>query len=156
VQNTGQDTDSSHVPRIIVIGCSGHARVVVDILHQNHCKVVGLLDTYKSIGNEVLGHQVLGSDEDLHALVTANICDSVIVAIGDNWIRNRVVRRVGELVPGIRLVSAIHSSAQIARDVLISQGTVIMAEVVVNTGCDIREFCILNTHSVLDHDSITV
>jgi len=154
VQNTGQDTDSSDVPRIVVIGCSGHARVVVDILHQNHCEVVGLLDTYKSMANEVLGQQVLGSDDDLPALVTANICDSVIVAIGDNWIRDRMVRRIRELVPGIRFVSAIHPSAQIARDVSIRQGTVIMAGVVVNTGCDIREFSILNTRSVLDHDSI--
>jgi len=56
-----QNTDSPDVPRIVVIGCSGHARVVVDILHQNHCEVVGLLDTYKSIANEVLGHQVLGT-----------------------------------------------------------------------------------------------
>src|SRR5258708_9742211 len=149
-----QNTDSSDVPRIVVIGCSGHARVVVDILHQNLCEVVGLLDTYKSIANEVLGHQVLGSDEDLSALVSANICDSVIVAIGDNWTRDRMVRRIRELVPGIRFVSAIHPSAQIARDVSIRQGTVIMAGVVVNTGCDIREFCILNTRSVLDHDSI--
>ena len=31
VQNTGQNT-ASDVPRIVVIGCSGHARVVVDIL----------------------------------------------------------------------------------------------------------------------------
>src|SRR5258706_1013671 len=154
VQSTGQNTVSSDVPRIVVIGSSGHARVVVDILHQNHCEVVGLLDTYKPIANEVLGHQVLGSDEDLSALVTANICDSVIVAIGDNWIRNRMVRRIRELVPGIRFVSAIHPSAQIARDVSIRQGTVIMAGVVVNTGCDIREFCILNTRSVLDHDLI--
>src|SRR5258705_10301370 len=102
VQNTGQNTDSPDVPRIVVIGCSGHARGVVDILHQNPCEVVGLLDTYKSIANEVLGHQVLGSDEDLSALVTANICDSVIVAIGDNWIRSLMVRRIRALVPGIR------------------------------------------------------
>src|SRR6516162_459897 len=154
VQNTGQDTNSSDVPRIVVIGCSGHARVVVDIFHQNHCEVVGLLDTYQSVANDVLGHQVIGTEDDLPALVSANLCNSVIVAIGDNWTRNRMVIRIRELVPGIRFVSAIHPSAQIARDVSIRQGTVIMAGVVVNTGCDIREFCILNTASSLDHDSI--
>lgn len=153
LQNTGQNTDSSDVPRIAVIGCSGHARVVVDILHQNRCKVVGLLDTYKSVANDVLGHKVIGSEDDLPTLVTANICNSVFVAIGDNWIRNRMVMHIRELVPGIHFVSAIHPSAQIARDVSIKQGTVIMAGAIVNTGCDIREFCILNTASSLDHDS---
>jgi sugar O-acyltransferase (sialic acid O-acetyltransferase NeuD family) len=154
VQNTGQDIRSSDVPRIVVVGCSGHARVVVDILQQNDCEVVGLLDSYKSVANKVLGYQVLGSDDDLPALVTANICNSVIVAIGDNWIRSRMVKRIRELVPGIRFATAIHSSAQIARDASIRQGTVIMPGVVVNTGCDVGEFCILNTRSSLDHDSI--
>src|ERR1700688_190938 len=97
VHNNGQGTYSSDVPRIVVIGCSGHARVVVDILRQTNCEVVGVLDTYKSVANEVLGCQVIGRDDDLCALVTANICDSAIVAIGDNWIRNQMVKRIREL-----------------------------------------------------------
>src|ERR1700737_4201554 len=71
VQNDVQDSGSSDdVPKIAVIGCSGHARVVVDILQQNHCEVVGVLDTYKSIANEVLGCQVIGRDEVLSAFIT--------------------------------------------------------------------------------------
>jgi sugar O-acyltransferase (sialic acid O-acetyltransferase NeuD family) len=145
---------SSDLPRVVVLGCSGHARVVVDILEaQGRCHIVGLLDSLKPPGSEVLGYQVIGSDDDLPALVSANICDTLIVGIGDNWVRSRMVTRIKRIVPGIHFATAIHPSAQIAKYCSIGAGTVIMAGVVVNPGCEIGEFCILNTSSSLDHDS---
>ena len=145
---------SSLPPKVVVIGCSGHARVVIDILEaENRCRIVGLLDTYKPIRTTALGYQIIGNDEDLPGLVEANICDSVFVAVGDNHVRARILKRLRELVPAIHLVTTVHPSAQIARDVLIGAGTVIMPGVVVNAGCRIGECCILNTCSSLDHDS---
>ncbi len=142
------------VPQVLVIGCSGHARVVVDILEEaGNCRIVGLLDSVKAPGTEVFGYCVIGSDEDLPALVAAEICDSVFVAIGDNWARGRMVERVRELVPPIHFITAIHPSAKVARSATVGAGTVIMAGAVVNPGCDVGAFCILNTCSSLDHDS---
>ena len=87
-----------------------------DILEaERRCHIVGLLDSLKPPGSEVLGYQVIGSDEDLPALVAANICDSVIVGIGDNWVRSRMVTRIKRIVPKIRFVTAVHPSAQIAK-----------------------------------------
>lgn len=145
---------SSSAARVVVVGCSGHARVVIDILEtEKRCRIVGLLDTYKPVTTRVLGYQILGNDNDLPALIQTNVCDSVLVAVGDNWVRGQIVKHLRELVPEIRLVTAIHPSAHIARDVLIGPGTVIMPGVVVNAGCHIGECCILNTSSSLDHDS---
>jgi sugar O-acyltransferase (sialic acid O-acetyltransferase NeuD family) len=140
--------------RVVVIGCAGHARVVLEILESDkNFQVVGLLDTFKPITTSVQGYQVIGSDDDLPALFAANICDGVFVAVGDNWVRSQIVKRIKELVPHAQFVTAIHRSAQISPNVSIGSGTVIMAGVVVNTGCKIGEFCILNTSSSLDHDS---
>lgn len=142
------------VPRVVVIGCAGHARVVLEILESDQrCQVVGLLDTFKPITTSVQGYQVIGSEDDLPALFAANICDCVFVAVGDNWVRSQIVNRIKERVPEAEFVSAIHPSAQISPNVTIGAGTVIMAGVVVNTGCKIGDFCILNTCSSLDHDS---
>ena len=142
------------LPRVVIVGCSGHARVVVDILEQeNRCHIVGLLDSVKPPGTEVLGYQVIGSDEDLPALVAGQICDGIIVAIGDNWVRCRMVARIKQMLPEIRFVTAVHPSAQIAMSSSVGPGTVIMAGVVVNPGCHVGESCILNTGSSLDHDS---
>ncbi|MGC1684418.1 MAG: NeuD/PglB/VioB family sugar acetyltransferase [Candidatus Acidiferrales bacterium] len=144
----------THVPRVVVVGCSGHARVIVDILETAKCcHIVGLLDDLRPPGTEVLGYQVIGSDEDLPALVAAGICDSVVVGIGDNWTRCRIASRIKRTIPEIHFLTAIHPSAQIARYCTIGAGTVIMAGVVVNPGSEIGEFCILNSGSSLDHDS---
>jgi sugar O-acyltransferase (sialic acid O-acetyltransferase NeuD family) len=148
-------TERAALPKLIVIGCSGHARVVVDIIEEeNRWEIVGLLDTYQPSGTEVLGYQVLGSDEDLPALAAAGMCDGVVVAIGNNWMRSKVVQRIKALVPGVHFGSAVHPAATIARNVSIGAGTVIMAGVIVNPYARIGEFCILNTGCSLDHDSV--
>ncbi len=143
------------LPKVAVIGCSGHARVVIDVLEsEDRCHIIGLLDTYKTFGTEVLGYEVLGTDEDLPALLAADIIDSAIVAIGDNWVRSQMVARIRKVAPLLRFVSVIHPSAHVAREVTIGEGTVIMPGVVVNTCSRIGKFCILNTNSSLDHDCI--
>ena len=149
-----QESAAPALPRVVIVGCSGHARVVVDILEmENRCHIVGLLDSVKPPGTEVLGYQVIGSDEDLPSLVNGYICDGVIVAIGDNWVRSRMAARIKHMLPDIKFVTAIHPSAQVAKSSSIGPGTVIMAGVVVNPGCTVGESCILNTASSLDHDS---
>jgi sugar O-acyltransferase (sialic acid O-acetyltransferase NeuD family) len=150
----GTELPAPVLPRVVIVGCAGHARVVLEILESDkRCQVVGLLDTFKPITTGVQGYQVIGSDDDLPALFAANICDCVFVAVGDNWVRSQIVKRIKDLVPEAQFISAIHPSAQISPNVTIGAGTVIMAGVVVNTGCKIGEFCILNTSSSLDHDS---
>src|SRR5947209_19638685 len=49
--------------RVVIAGCSGHARVVVDAIEaMNDFSVVGFLDTYKSPGLEMLGYELIGSE----------------------------------------------------------------------------------------------
>jgi sugar O-acyltransferase (sialic acid O-acetyltransferase NeuD family) len=142
-------------PRIVLVGCSGHARVILDILEEeDRCDIAGLLDTYKPPGTELRGYKVLGSHRDLPALMVADECDAVIVAIGDNWVRGQISNSIKDLVPQVRFMTTIHPSAQIAKDVTIGDGTVIMAGAMVTTGCHIGESCILNTGASLDHDSM--
>ena len=76
------------------------------------------------------------------------------MAIGDNFIRSKVTARVREVCPDLPFVTAIHPKATIAKDVSVGEGTVIMAGVTINPCCLIGRFCILNTNSSLDHDSV--
>jgi len=140
---------------IVVVGASGHAAVLIDILEkQAQYRVVGLIDSLVSPGTEFLGYRVLGSERDLGLLAERNGIEGGIVAIGDNWVRSGVVRRLLEHSPDFRFVSAIHPSAQIARGVSIGAGTAVMAGVVVNTRARVEQHCILNTKCSLDHDSV--
>jgi len=141
--------------KIIIIGSSSHARVVIDIVEQEgRYKIAGLLDRYRKVGEQTLGYDVLGKEEDLPLLMKSHALKSIIVAIGDNFARSQVVTQTMNLCPGLLFVSAIHPKTSIARDVSIGHGTVIMAGVTVNPCSKIGRFCILNTNSSLDHDSI--
>ncbi len=148
-----ESSNSAAMPNVVVFGCSGHARVVIDILEtERRCRIVGLVDSYKPVETRLLDYQILGTEADVAELIHAHVCDALVVAVGDNWIRGQIVNQLKESVPGLRFISAIHPSAQISKNALIGAGTVIMPGVVVNAGSRIGESCILNTCSSLDHD----
>ena len=141
--------------KIVIIGSSGHAKVVIDIVErEGRCEIVGLLDRYRRAGERTLGYPVLGGEDDLPSLATRHGLRGLLVAIGDNFVRSKVAARVGELCPTLPFVSAIHPGALIGKDVSVGEGTVMMAGVVVNPSCSVGRFCILNTGSSLDHDSV--
>ena len=140
---------------IVIIGSSGHAKVIIDIVEkEGRYNIVGLLDRNRKLGERTLGYRVLGQEEDVPNLAASHTVKGAIVAIGDNFIRSKVAARVTEAYPGILFVSARHPNASIARDVSIGEGTVIMAGATVNPCSSIGRFCILNTNSSLDHDSV--
>jgi sugar O-acyltransferase (sialic acid O-acetyltransferase NeuD family) len=140
---------------IFVIGASGHAKVVIDIVErQSLCRIVGLIDTYKNPGTEVMGYQVLGGEGCLPDLMAKHGVSAAIVAIGDNRIRHHVALRTGSIAPSLAFVNAVHPSARIARDVAMGRGIVIMAGVTVNPGTRIGDFCYVNTNASVDHDNV--
>jgi sugar O-acyltransferase (sialic acid O-acetyltransferase NeuD family) len=139
---------------IVIIGSSGHAKVVIDIVQkEGKMNIIGLLDCFRKIGEHTLGYSVLGQERDIPDLMEKHDLNGVIVAIGDNFIRAKVARQVAEISPNIPFVTTIHPAATIATDVSIGDGTVIMSGVSVNPCSSIGDFCILNTNSSLDHDS---
>jgi sugar O-acyltransferase (sialic acid O-acetyltransferase NeuD family) len=140
-------------PNILIVGCSGHARVVIDIVERaGKYRILGLIDSYKNSGTQLLGYEVIGTEEDIPMLVRSGVAPTGIVAIGDNWSRARIVTRIRELQEDFQFLTAVHPSSCVARDVIVGEGTVIMAGVVVNTGSKIGPFCIMNTSCSVDHD----
>ena len=140
---------------IVIIGSSGHAKVIVDIVEQEgRYNIAGLLDRYRKVGEQTLDYHVLGQEEDLPQLIARRALRGAIVAIGDNFIRSKVAARVIKVCPGLPFVSAIHPNASIAKNVSVGEGSVIMAGAAVNPCCSIGRLCILNTNSSLDHDSV--
>ncbi len=140
---------------IIIIGSSSHAKVVIDLIEQEgKYHIVGLFEpTLEDYGQD-LGYKVYHNAEDLPLLVQQLDLKGVIVAIGDNFVRSKVVQDIQLLCPKLAFVSSIHPRATIGKNVSIGEGTVILAGVTINTCSQVGRFCILNTHSSLDHDSV--
>lgn len=140
---------------ILVVGASGHAKVILDIVEkQGLYTVLGLIDSFRPVGQELLGYSVIGGESDLPEILTNYEIEGVIVGIGDNGVRAEVSDRISTMCPQLPFVCAIHPSATVGKGVSIGEGTVIMAGAVVNACSTVGRFCIINTLAGLDHDSI--
>jgi len=139
--------------RIVIIGTSGHAKVVAEIVErETKCAVAGLVDSFRPAGESAFGYRILGSEQALGALMTSEGITGAIIAIGDNWQRSRMARSIAERTPQLAFVSAVHPSAAIARDVALGAGSVVMPGAVINPGARLGLHCIVNTGATLDHD----
>lgn len=130
--------------KIMIVGASGHGKVVADIAKKIGYEEIMFLDDNENL-RSCGGYPVIGiSDLAMHSST------DTIVAIGNAEIRQcvqeKIVRNQGNIV------TLIHPNAVIAEDVKIGLGTVIMAGAVVNSGARIGKGCIINTCSSVDHD----
>ncbi len=139
---------------IVIIGSSGHAKVIIDIIQQEgRYGICGLLDHCREKGEETLGYPVLGGVEDLPSLLKTHPINAAIIAIGDNFVRSQVAARIAEICPDLPFCRAIHPKASMAAEISLGEGTVVMAGAAINPCCSVGRFCILNTNASLDHDS---
>jgi len=139
---------------IIIYGAGGHGKVIADIIEKSGGLVRGFVDDEKhAAGPLFFGYPMLGSLTQLVELQKKKgVGFSVLVAIGRNPIRQVIAEKLE--CAGVTFGTAIHPSAQIGRDVIIGEGTVIMANSVINSGSKIGKFCIINTAATVDHDCI--
>ncbi len=127
--------------KLVIVGASGHGKVVADIALLNGYTDIVFLDDDENI-KECAGFQVVGK--------TSEACmfdGDKIVAIGNGIIRRR-------LMSNFRTITLVHPQAVIGRNVDIGEGTVIMAGAIVNPETKIGKGCIINTASSIDHDCV--
>jgi sugar O-acyltransferase (sialic acid O-acetyltransferase NeuD family) len=140
---------------IVLVGSSGHAKVIIDIVEQEgKYKIVGLIDAFRSVGETILGYNVIGLEADIPELIVEYRLKGIIIAIGDNSVRAHVAGKVVDICPELRFVTTRHPSANIGKGATIGVGTVVMAGAVVNPCCQVGRLCIVNTKASLDHDSV--
>jgi len=136
-------------PKIVLIGAGGHGRVLIDaILSQNKYEIVGFVDTALSIGTVISGnYKVILLQNELHKL--DSLADFFIISIGNNSTREKLYNEAEKYIkPAI----IIHPTATICPNVIIEDGTVIMAKTFINTSCTIGKNTIVNAGVIIDHD----
>lgn len=122
--------------KVIIIGASGHGRVVFDIVLSVGDVVVGFLDDNQK-------ENVIGKVDDCEKFNDVEF----IIAIGDQNIREKISKK------NLKWYTAIHKSAIISKNVVIGEGSVIMPNVVINNGTKIGRHCIVNTGAIIEHDN---
>src|SRR5690554_32869 len=100
--------------RVVIFGAGGHAKVVADIIEKvNNYHIVGFIDQFKRKGDKVYGYDIVG-DESFIEMNSTNLYGG-IVAIGDNWLRAKIVATILLKVPHFKFITAIHPTAHLAR-----------------------------------------
>lgn len=132
--------------KVIVIGGSGHGKVIADIIQKSGDTVIGFLDDKIQLPNYFAGIPILGAIEKFENYKEYPF----VIAIGNTAIRQRLAERL----KNVKWYTAIHPSAVISDlDVSIDVGTVIMANAVVNAGATIGRHCIINSGAIVEHDN---
>jgi len=131
--------------KVLVIGAGGHGQVVAEILrassraHRN-LEFIGFLDDNRGSDRHVLGP--LSAIRDVAH-------DAVVVAVGDNQVRARLMTRLG--AEGERFVTVRHATAIVASGVETGDGSLLCVGAIACTATALGRGVILNTACSVDH-----
>jgi len=135
----GMEMKNNHY---LLYGGSGHAKVIFECIAANHGIVEGIFDDnsdLKRFGDiTFLGEY----QEEIHS-------SPLIVSIGDNKIRKKIVEKVKKLFGTI-----IHPSACVSPNVEIGEGSVIFHNSILQVNCRIGKHVILNSGASVDHECV--
>ncbi len=136
--------------KVVIIGAGGHAKVIADIVEKLQDKLLGFLDDKLETGKKVIcDYKVLGKIEKCLQLQKQDENIEFIIAIGNNQVRKEISNKYK-----LNYYTAIHPSAHIGLEVIIGEGTVVMANACINSSVKIGKHCIINTGAIIEHDNI--
>lgn len=138
---------------LIIIGASGHGKVIADIARQmmengqkRYAKIQFLDDdkTKTACG----AYPVIGTTEHMEQYLGMDY----FVAIGDADIRQRMASWLQSFHATVPVL--VHPKAIVGEDVSIGEGTAVVGGTVINAGAVIGKHCIINTGATVDHDCV--
>lgn len=144
---------NARIPKLLVIGSSGHASVLVDAVElAGEYEVVGYLDDIKARDAAVGDHAVLGALSEAVSVCAQQGVEHAVIGVGDNWWRRKVYCDFIKICPKLKFPIIKHPSAVVSFSAQIGRGSVVLAGAHVGPGSRVGEFCIVNTGSSVDHD----
>ena len=139
--------------RLVIIGCGGHGRVILDIAQRNRYQVLCFLDDDPlKHGKRYGGVIVKGPTSLLGDWPLSRRPQGIAVAVGDNHRRARIFAKVRSW--GFKTPNIIHPQAIIGTNVELKEGDVVMAGAVINPGTQLGSNVCVNTGVIIDHDCL--
>lgn len=141
-------------PSILLLGAGGHARACIDVIEQHGGYVIaGLIGLPDEVGSRVLGYPVVGSDSEIPALLART--PTALIAIGQIKTPEPRMRVWQQLLANGTCPPAIISPyAHVSQHATIGEGSVVMHGAIVNAGARVGKNCILNSQSLIEHDTV--
>ena len=136
---------------IVVFGCGGHAKVVIEaVLASDPKRVVHVVDDDpEAMGRSVLGIAVSGGRDWLASNATGA---SIALGIGGNLARLDVLDWL--ISQGLEIETVIHPAAIVGATVDVGAGTFFAAGSIAIADARIGRGAIINTGASVDHDCV--
>lgn len=134
---------------VYLIGYSGHAYVVCDILLSRGIKLSGYLEQEKKTNNPYK-LPYLGSEQDLknQKLLQQG---KYFVAVGNNKVRKQLTKSIISNL-NAKPTNAIHANATISTTAKIGNGVMVSSNCIINACANIDDGVICNTQAVIEHE----
>jgi UDP-N-acetylbacillosamine N-acetyltransferase len=128
---------------LIIYGAGGHGLVVAEAAALAGFAVTGFIDDEVEIGSKIRGWRVLGRSGYAFGET------AVIVAVGDNASRHKIIQRLD--VSHVKLATVIHPIAAVSTSAKIGPGVFIGPMAVINAEATIGSGAIVNSAAVVEH-----
>lgn len=136
---------------VVIIGASGHAKVVIDTLRLQGDRLVALLDNSQDMrGSFVSGQRVVGGESLLDDFTRDGVL--AVIGVSSIVIRHQLFESVRRR--GFRHLTLVHPAAVVAASAELSEGCQVMAGAVVQSAARIGVNAIVNTRATVDHDCV--
>jgi sugar O-acyltransferase (sialic acid O-acetyltransferase NeuD family) len=139
--------------RVVLVGGGGHCKACIEIIESAaFFDITGILDVKERVGGAVLGHPIVGTDEDVEGLLNGAV--DFLISVGH--VRSAEKRR--ELFDrlsgrGARFAVVVSPTATVAKSAAIGRGTIVMHRAIVNAAATVGMNCIINTGAIVEHDA---
>lgn len=132
---------------IVIVGTGGHAVSVAETAEAAGYVLRSFINS-NGRNRMLFGIPVEASIPESYISEGGN----VVVAIGENSVREKEWHRIARAVPIEQLPALVHPSASISKYAFLGAGSVVLQGAVVGSGARIGTGCLLNSGSVLEHE----
>ncbi|MDY6867882.1 MAG: acetyltransferase [Chloroflexota bacterium] len=138
---------------LLLVGGGGHCRSCIEVIETNsEYDIAGIVLPDIKNSQPILGYPVIGVDDELEQLLSET--PRALISVGQIKspdVRIRLFEKLIQLRAEMPVVIA--STAYCSRHAYIGYGTILMHGVIVNAAANIGENCIINSQSLVEHDS---
>ena len=135
-------------PQYYIFGIGGHAKSTTGLMIELGLTVSGYLAENAS-AKDFLGKPVFCDLDFLSSIAQPKIA----IAIGDNYQRFRIRTELLGALDKDYFPNFVHPRASLPMNATMGCGNLLFAGSVVGYFAEIEDFCLINTNSVLEHDS---
>jgi len=134
----------------ILIGFSGHALVVYDILKSRNIEITGYCEKESKSRKSNFNLQYLGKEEDNIDLLKKK---SYFVSVGDNSLRKSISSYIISKISN-KPINAVHCNSFVSPHSELGNGVMVGSYTSINSNVKVCDGVVCNTGSIIEHECI--